>query len=120
MRGSWVLQWPITTILSVHWGREDYVFLCRGGWIKERNQASQKCGRQSREWQQEKSREMAKKALNQFAESHGLHLQHYHCDNCCFADDAFKPDCEENKQCNTYCGVNSISRMAFLNEQLGT
>ena len=74
MRGSWVLQWPITTILSVHWGREDYVFLCRGGWIKERNQASQKCGRQSREWQQEKSREMAKKALNQFAESHGLHF----------------------------------------------
>ena len=47
---------------------------------------------------------MAKKAFEYFAESH---VQHYHCDNGHFADNAFIADCEQNKQHITYCEVNA-------------
>ena len=50
---------------------------------------------------------MAKKAFKHFAESHGVHIQHYHCDNGCFAGNAFITDHEQDKQHITYCGVNA-------------
>ena len=40
---------------------------------------------------------MAKKAFEWFSESHGVHVQHYHCDNGNFADNAFIADCEQNR-----------------------
>ena len=50
---------------------------------------------------------MAKKAFDWFAKSHGVHIQHYHCDNGLFANNAFITDCEKNKQHITYCRVNA-------------
>ena len=41
---------------------------------------------------------MAKKALKLFVECHGVHIQHYHCDNDCFAENAFIVDCKQHKQ----------------------
>ena len=46
-------------------------------------------------------------ASEHFAESHGVHIQHYLCDNCFFAGNVFIADCEQNKQYITYCGVNA-------------
>ena len=49
---------------------------------------------------------MAKKAFEHFFESHGVHNQHYHCDNDHFSNNAFIADCKQNKQHITYCGEN--------------
>ena len=49
---------------------------------------------------------MAKKAFEHFAESHAVHIQHYHCDNSHFADNAFIASSEQNKWHITCCGVN--------------
>ena len=40
-------------------------------------------------------------------DSHGVHVQHNHCDNGHFADNAFLADSEKNKWHITYCGVNA-------------
>ena len=50
---------------------------------------------------------MAKRAIERFSEGHCVHIQPYHCDNGCFADNAFVTDCKQNKQHITYCGVNA-------------
>jgi hypothetical protein len=49
----------------------------------------------------------AKRAFEQFAREHGVKIQHYHCDNGCFADKAFKQACEASRQQLTFCGVNA-------------
>jgi hypothetical protein len=49
----------------------------------------------------------AKLAFEQFAEQHGVTIQHYHCDNGRFADNDFKTACEQARQRLTFCGVNA-------------
>ena len=49
----------------------------------------------------------AKEAFERWSEQHGVRIQHYHCDNGRFADNAFKNHCNENRQRVTYCGVNA-------------
>jgi hypothetical protein len=49
----------------------------------------------------------AKRAFEQFAGEHGVKIQHYHCDNGRFADNAFKQSCEQSRQRLTFCGVNA-------------
>jgi hypothetical protein len=49
----------------------------------------------------------AKRAFEQFASEHGVKIQHYHCNNGRFADNAFKQSCEQSRQQLTFCGVNA-------------
>ena len=49
----------------------------------------------------------AKLAFEQFADQHGVTVQHYHCDNERFADNDFKSACEQSHQRLTLCGVNA-------------
>ncbi len=49
----------------------------------------------------------AKLAFKQFAEQHGIMIQHYHCDNGRFTDNDFKSVCEQARQRLTFCGVNA-------------
>ena len=49
----------------------------------------------------------AKEAFERWAASHGVVIQHYHCDNGRFADNAFKAHCDANRQRISYCGVNA-------------
>jgi hypothetical protein len=49
----------------------------------------------------------AKRAFEQFASEHGMKIQHYHCDNGRFADNAFKQACKASRQQLTFCGVNA-------------
>jgi hypothetical protein len=49
----------------------------------------------------------AKRAFETFAAEHGIKIQHYHCNNCCFSDNAFKQACHEQYQQLTFCGVNA-------------
>jgi hypothetical protein len=49
----------------------------------------------------------AKQAFEHFAEQHGIHILHYHCDNGQFADNAFKNSCSAKGQRLTFCGVNA-------------
>ena len=49
----------------------------------------------------------AKHAFEQFASEHGIKIQHYHCNNGRFADNAFKQSCEQSRQQLTFCGVNA-------------
>jgi hypothetical protein len=49
----------------------------------------------------------AKLAFKQFAEQHGLTIQHYHCDHGRFANNDFKLGCEQARQRLTFCGVNA-------------
>ncbi len=48
----------------------------------------------------------AKRAFKTFTAEHGVKLQHYHCDNGRFSDNAFKQACHEQRQQLTFCGVN--------------
>ena len=52
-----------------------------------------------------------KKAFEHFAESHGVHIQYYHCNNGCFPLKAFIADCEQNKQHITYCQLGTFKNM---------
>jgi hypothetical protein len=40
----------------------------------------------------------AKRAFETFAANHGVKIQHYHCDNGQFTDNAFKQACHEARQ----------------------
>jgi hypothetical protein len=62
----------------------------------------------------------AKRAFEQFAAEHGVTIRHYHCDNGCFTNNAFKQACQESNQQLTFCGVsahfqNGISERAIRN-----
>ena len=49
----------------------------------------------------------AKRSFEQFAEQHGVRIEHYHCDNGHFADNDFKAACEMSQQRLTFCGINA-------------
>jgi hypothetical protein len=49
----------------------------------------------------------AKRAFETFAAKHGVKIQHYHCDNGWFSNNAFKQACHEQRQQLTFCGVNA-------------
>jgi hypothetical protein len=49
----------------------------------------------------------AKQAFEHFAKQHGVRILHYHCDNGCFADNAFKNSGSAKGQRLTFCGVNA-------------
>ena len=49
----------------------------------------------------------AKCAFETFAAEHGVRIQHYHCDNGCFHDNAFKQACHDARQQLTFCSVNA-------------
>jgi hypothetical protein len=49
----------------------------------------------------------AKRAFEQFATKHGIVICHYHCDNGCFANNAFKEACQQSNQQLTFCGINA-------------
>jgi hypothetical protein len=49
----------------------------------------------------------AKRTFKQFAVKHGITIRHYHCNNGCFADIAFKQACQERNQQLTFCSVNA-------------
>ncbi len=48
-----------------------------------------------------------KHAFETFAAEHGIKIQHYHCNNGHFSDNAFKQACHEQRQQCTFCGVNA-------------
>jgi hypothetical protein len=50
---------------------------------------------------------LAKQAFEKFAAEHGVRIQHYHCDNKQFADNAWKQSCKASRQRLTFCGVNA-------------
>jgi hypothetical protein len=49
----------------------------------------------------------AKRAFETFAAEHGVRIQHYHCNNGRFFDNAFKQACHDAQQQLTFCGVNA-------------
>jgi hypothetical protein len=49
----------------------------------------------------------AKRAFKTFTAQHGVRIQHYHCDNGRFSDNAFKQACHDAHQQLTFCGVNA-------------
>jgi hypothetical protein len=49
----------------------------------------------------------AKRAFKTLAAKHGVKIQHYHCNNDRFSDNAFKQACHEQRQQLTFCGVNA-------------
>jgi hypothetical protein len=49
----------------------------------------------------------AKRAFKQFAAKHGVVIRHYHCNNGCFANNAFKEACQQSNQQLTFCGINA-------------
>jgi hypothetical protein len=49
----------------------------------------------------------AKRALEHFAEQHGVRILHYHCNNGRFADNAFKNSCSAKGQHLIFCGVSA-------------
>jgi hypothetical protein len=49
----------------------------------------------------------ARRAFEAFAAKHGVRIQHYHCDNGQFYDNAFQQACHKSCQCLTFCGVNA-------------
>jgi hypothetical protein len=49
----------------------------------------------------------AKRAFESFAAKNGVKIQHYHCNNGGFSDNAFKQACHKQRQQLTFCGVNA-------------
>ncbi len=49
----------------------------------------------------------AKCAFESFAAKNCIKIQHYHCNNGQFSDNAFKQACHEQRQQLTFCGVNA-------------
>jgi hypothetical protein len=49
----------------------------------------------------------AKDAFELFARERGVKIQHYHADNGCFVDNAWKEGLAQENQGITYCGVNA-------------
>ena len=50
---------------------------------------------------------MSKTGFEISAENHGVHVQHYPCDDYLFADNIFTTYCKQNKQYSSNCGVNA-------------
>ncbi len=50
---------------------------------------------------------LAKQAFEKFAAKHGVRIQHHHCDNGQFADNAWKQSCKASHQRLTFCRVNA-------------
>jgi hypothetical protein len=62
----------------------------------------------------------AKRAFESFAAKHSVKIQHYHCDNRLFSDNAFKQACHKQCQQLTFCDVNAcfqngIAKQAICN-----
>jgi hypothetical protein len=49
----------------------------------------------------------AKCAFESFAAENGVKIQHYHCNNGRFSNNAFKQACQEQRQQLTFCGINA-------------
>jgi hypothetical protein len=49
----------------------------------------------------------AKQAFKAFAAKHCVRIQHYHCDNGHFSNNAFHQACHNSHQRLTFCGVNA-------------
>ncbi len=49
----------------------------------------------------------AKRAFEAFAAEHGVKIQHYHCNNGRFFDNAFKQACHDARQQLTFCSINA-------------
>ncbi len=49
----------------------------------------------------------AKRAFKNFTAQHGIRIQHYHCNNGHFSDNAFKQACHDACQQLTFCGFNA-------------
>ncbi len=49
----------------------------------------------------------AKRAFKTFAAEHAIKIQHYHCDNGRFSDNAFKQAYHKQSQKLTFCGMNA-------------
>jgi hypothetical protein len=49
----------------------------------------------------------AKRAFKAFAAKRGVCIQHYHCNNGQFYDNAFRQACHESRQCLNFYGVNA-------------
>ncbi len=49
----------------------------------------------------------AKRAFKSFAAKHSIKIQHCHCNNGRFSDNAFKQACHKQRQQLTFCGVNA-------------
>jgi hypothetical protein len=49
----------------------------------------------------------AKRAFETFAAKHGIKIQHYHCNNGQFSNNAFKQACHDVRQQLTFCGINA-------------
>ena len=45
--------------------------------------------------------------FEKFTDEHGIRINHYHCDNDLYADNAFKESCKSSRQRLTFCGVNA-------------
>jgi hypothetical protein len=48
-----------------------------------------------------------KLAFEQYMTEHGVKILHYHCDNGCFHNNAFRQACPNTRQQLTFCGVNA-------------
>ncbi len=48
-----------------------------------------------------------KRTFKSFAAKNGVKIQHYHCNNGRFPDNAFKQACHEQRQQLTFCGINA-------------
>ena len=49
----------------------------------------------------------AKHNFEHMAEDMGVHIHHYHADNCRFVDKGFVQDCQKQRQGLIFCGVNA-------------
>jgi hypothetical protein len=61
-----------------------------------------------------------KRAFESFATKNGIKIQHYHCNNGQFSDNAFKQACHKQRQQLTFCGINAhfqngIAKQAIRN-----
>ena len=50
---------------------------------------------------------LAKRKFEEFAQMHGVRVQHYHADNGIFADNKFRQAVRDDRQTLSFCGVNS-------------
>jgi hypothetical protein len=61
----------------------------------------------------------AKCAFETFAAQHGVKIQHYHCNNGRFSDNAFKQACHDARQQLTFCGVNAHFQNGIAERSIG-
>jgi hypothetical protein len=61
---------------------------------------------------------IAKRAFEAFAQSHGVKIKHYHCDNGRFADKSFIDHVQLKSQSLSYCGVNAHFQNALAEKRI--